>query len=100
VLAGGRAVARSKYRPDSWGTAEWVVVASGIAAVVGVVLAGKLYAGSLTTSTYPIVAPALPWPAAAGIVLALLPAWLPTVAVSRPRKSAPAEERQLVGAAR
>ena len=100
VVAGGHAVVRSKYRPDSWGKAEWAAVASGAAAVVGVILAGKLHPGSLHTSTYPIVAPALPWPAAVGIMLALLPAWLLPARVSRPHKGAAADERQLVGAAR
>jgi energy-coupling factor transport system permease protein len=76
VLLGGRGVVRSKYRPDPWRAAEWLVVGAGAAAVVGALLGGRLEPGSLHTGTYPIVAPQLPWAAVIGILLGLLPAWL------------------------
>jgi energy-coupling factor transport system permease protein len=75
ALFGGRQPTRTKYRPDSWHASEWIVVASGVAALVGMLLAGRLYPGSLHTTTYPLVVPQLPWPALAGLVLALIPAW-------------------------
>jgi energy-coupling factor transport system permease protein len=75
VLFGGRQPTRTKYRPDSWHASEWIVVASGVAALVGMLLAGRLYPGSLHTTTYPLVVPQLPWPAMVGLVLALVPAW-------------------------
>jgi energy-coupling factor transport system permease protein len=75
VLFGGRQPTRTKYRPDSWHASEWIVVASGVAALVGMLLAGRLYPGSLHTTTYPLVVPQLPWPALVGLVLALIPAW-------------------------
>jgi energy-coupling factor transport system permease protein len=99
VVFGGAGVVRSKYRPDPWRAPEWLAVLSGAAAVVGVLACGRLQPGSLHTSAYPIVAPALPWPAAVGVLLALLPAWL------TPRPSADAQpvavhvERPLIGAA-
>ena len=75
VLFGGRQPTRTKYRPDSWHAAEWIVVASGVAALAGMLVAGRLYPGSLHTTTYPLVVPQLPWPAMVGLVLALIPAW-------------------------
>jgi energy-coupling factor transport system permease protein len=75
VLFGGREASRTKYRPDPWRAPEWTVVASGAAALVGVLLAGHLDPGSLHTTTYPLAVPQLPWPAMIGIVLALAPAW-------------------------
>ncbi len=76
LLIGGRGVVRSQYRPDEWRGAEWAVLASGLAALAGVVAAGRIDPGSLHTGAYPIAAPQLPWPALAGILLAALPAWL------------------------
>jgi energy-coupling factor transport system permease protein len=76
VLFGGRQPTRTKYRPDSWHAAEWIVVGSGVAALAGMLVAGRLYPGSLHTTTYPLVVPQLPWPAVLGLVLALVPAWL------------------------
>ena len=75
VLFGGRQPTRTKYRPDSWHASEWIVVASGVAALLGMFVAGRLYPGSLHTTTYPLVVPQLPWPALVGLVLALIPAW-------------------------
>jgi energy-coupling factor transport system permease protein len=76
VLFGGRQPTRTKYRPDSWRASEWIVVASGGAALAGMLVAGRLYPGSLHTTTYPLVVPQLPWPAMLGLVLALIPAWV------------------------
>jgi energy-coupling factor transport system permease protein len=76
VLFGGRQLTRTKYRPDSWHAAEWIVVGSGVAALAGMLVAGRLYPGSLHTTTYPLVVPQLPWPAVLGLVLALVPAWV------------------------
>lgn len=84
VLFGGREASRTKYRPDPWRTPEWVVVACGAAALVGVLLAGRLSPGSLHTTTYPLVVPQLPWTAIVGIVVALIPAW-----VTSPQTPAP-----------
>jgi energy-coupling factor transport system permease protein len=75
VLFGGRQPTRTKYRPDAWHASEWIVVVSGVAALAGMLVAGRLYPGSLHTTTYPLVVPQLPWPALVGLVLALVPAW-------------------------
>jgi energy-coupling factor transport system permease protein len=76
VLFGGRQPTRTKYRPDSWRASEWIVVSSGVAALAGMLVAGRLYPGSLHTTTYPLVVPQLPWPALLGLVVALIPAWV------------------------
>ena len=100
VLLGGKGVVRSKYRPDPWRAPEWLTVAAGAAAVAGVVLAGRWQPGSLQTGTYPIVAPALPWPALAGIVLALLPAVLTPRPLTEAAPGRPASRHTLVGVGR
>jgi energy-coupling factor transport system permease protein len=75
VLFGGRDATRTKYRPDAWRGPEWIVVGAGAAALLGIVVAGRVNPGALHTTTYPLVTPQLPWPALIGIVLALVPAW-------------------------
>ncbi|HEX7105427.1 MAG TPA: energy-coupling factor transporter transmembrane protein EcfT [Acidothermaceae bacterium] len=97
VLLGGHGVVRTKYRPDAWGAPEWLVVAAGLAAVLGMIGAGRVAPGSLHTGAYPIVAPALPWPAVVGLAMALLPAFLST---KRPASSRRIETGELIGAAR
>jgi len=76
ALFGGRQPTRTKYRPDAWRSSEWIVVASGVAGLAGMLVAGRLYPGSLHTTTYPLVVPQLPWPALLGLLLALVPAWI------------------------
>jgi len=100
VLLGGRGIVRSKYRPDPWRGPEWLTVCAGAAALVGAILAGRIYPGSLHTGTYPIATPQLPWPALVGIVIALTPAWLsprPNAEIAAPAASSTG--RELVGAA-
>lgn len=98
VLLGRRSVTRSRYRPDVWRGPEWLTVAAGVTAFAGVVVAGQLFPGSLHTNAYPIEAPALPWPALAGLLLALAPAWLTPAARAATPASMPA--RELAGVAR
>jgi energy-coupling factor transport system permease protein len=76
ALLGNRDTTRTKYRPDAWGTTEWIVVGAGVAALVGFVVAGRLQPGSLHTTTYPLALPELPWPALLGLLAALVPAWI------------------------
>lgn len=74
LVARGRRTPRTRYRPDPWGWQEWVVVASGLAATAGVMVTARLDPVALTQPLYPLAVPALPWPAIAGILTALLPA--------------------------
>ena len=41
LVVGGRRSDRTRYRPDPWLVAEWVVSACGLAAVIGVVISGR-----------------------------------------------------------
>lgn len=67
---------RSRYRPDPWGTPEWLTVAAGASAVGALVAAGHVGVGGLHPDYSPLVAPALPLLPAIGIVLAALPAFV------------------------
>jgi energy-coupling factor transport system permease protein len=64
---------RSRYRPDCWRVAEWLVVTAGLVAVTGVVVAGRYDPSSLTQPLYPLGLPAVPLAALAGILIATLP---------------------------
>jgi energy-coupling factor transport system permease protein len=73
---GGRRGVRSRYRPDPWALPEWVTAGSGVLAGAAVIASGVLDPAALQPSTHPLVVPPLPWLATAGLLLALLPAWL------------------------
>lgn len=74
-LAGRRAV-RSRYRPDRWAAPERWTAATGIVAAVAVVVAGISDPAGLAPPVVPLTAPPLPPLATAGVLVALLPAWL------------------------
>lgn len=86
-VLGARRGGRSRYRPDAWSLAEWLVVACGVAAVVGAVVAPT---GQLSPSTSPAQWPAVPPTALAGIAVALLAGWAapPLPRSRRPRAAA------------
>jgi len=75
LFASGRRAVRTRYRPDPWRLPEWVVGFSGLAALVGMVAAARLPGGeaALDSFTVPLVWPALPAAAVAGIMAGLLP---------------------------
>ena len=83
VLVGGALVigglvasshgSRTRYRPDRWLGAEWLVVAAGLAAVAGVVAAGSNDPNALVQPLYPLALPAGPVLALAGILAATMP---------------------------
>ena len=64
---------RSRYRPDRWHVAEWLVVVAGLAAVAGVVATGSNNPNALSQPLYPLALPAGPAIALAGILVATLP---------------------------
>jgi energy-coupling factor transport system permease protein len=91
LVARGRRTERTSYRPDPWGWQEWLVLASGSAAVAGVLLAGRHDPESLVQPLYPLAWPELPVAAVLGIVVGALPA----VVAPRPQPSiSPPEERR------
>jgi energy-coupling factor transport system permease protein len=84
----GRRVRRSVYRPDPWRLSETLVAGSGLAATAVLVLTSTVDPGNLYPSLEPLSWPALPLAATAGVLVALLPAWLappPVSVVTAPR---------------
>ncbi|MEO7269701.1 MAG: energy-coupling factor transporter transmembrane component T [Knoellia sp.] len=88
IWLGGRANARSTYRPDPWRSPEWLTIASGVAAALAVHLAARGDAASLGMPLAPLAVPALPLMAVAGFLVAALPAFL-TPAPPPPATRAP-----------
>ncbi|WP_426560982.1 energy-coupling factor transporter transmembrane protein EcfT [Angustibacter sp. McL0619] len=76
LLVGARRDPRSRYRPDPWALPEWLTAASGIAAAGLVIAAAQRAEPGLIPVTVPAQWPTLPWLAASGVLLGLLPAWL------------------------
>jgi energy-coupling factor transport system permease protein len=83
TFAGHRTV-RSRYRPDPWTLPEWVTATSGIVAAAAAIVGVLLDPAGMTPSTHPLVVPSLPVLPTAGILLALLPAWLTPPPTLRP----------------
>jgi energy-coupling factor transport system permease protein len=86
----GRRVRRSVYRPDPWRLPETLVAGSGLAAAAVLVLTSTVDPGHLYPSLEPLSWPGLPLVGAAGVLVALLPAWLappPVSVVTAPREA-------------
>ena len=71
---GSRRVAHTDYRPDTWHWPEWAVAASGVACGALVTIASHLDPAGVIPPISPVGWPPLPWLAAAGTLLALIPA--------------------------
>jgi energy-coupling factor transport system permease protein len=76
LALGGQRTLRSRYRPDPWRGPEWVTAAAGVAAITGSVATGLLAPAMLVPDPLPLGALPLPPLASAGVLVALLPAWL------------------------
>jgi energy-coupling factor transport system permease protein len=72
MVVSGRRVERSRYRPDRWLAAEWLVVALGIAAPVGVAVAAAMDPASVGWTLSPLSWPAVPPVAVVGIAASLV----------------------------
>jgi energy-coupling factor transport system permease protein len=100
-VLGARAGGRTRYRPDPWRVPEWAVAATGCVAASGVVVAGVVGV-ALDPSTSPPQLPGLPLLPLAGVLMAILPAWLaPPLPAPRAvgAAAAPMPTREVVGAA-
>lgn len=75
VLA-GRRTRHTRYRPDRWLGAEWLIVAIGATSVACVAAGAGLDPASLAVQTAPLTWPTLPILPAIGIMLAAVPAVL------------------------
>ncbi|WP_406831418.1 energy-coupling factor transporter transmembrane component T [Pedococcus sp. KACC 23699] len=85
LRVGGRAVARTAYRPDPWGLPEWLVAGSGVAAAALVMVSAHADPAALTLPLEPLAPPGLPLLAVAGLLLGALPA---VAAPEPPRRGA------------
>jgi energy-coupling factor transport system permease protein len=74
VVARGRRSPRTRYRPDPWARAEWLVALAGLATLAAFVATAWLGHGDLHPGTFPLQTPRLAALPALGIVIALLPA--------------------------
>jgi energy-coupling factor transport system permease protein len=72
----GRSARTTRYRPDPWRTAEWVVAASGLAVAVGLFLAGHVNPDNLDPSLQPLQWPTLQALPLMAILMGALPAWI------------------------
>jgi energy-coupling factor transport system permease protein len=101
MVAGGRRVHTSRYRPDPWAGPEWLVAATGAAVAIGMFVVGHVDPANLDPSLQPLQWPTLPWAAVVVILVGALPAWftppppLTSVVPSPPR---PAREPNVVAA--
>jgi energy-coupling factor transport system permease protein len=75
LALGSRRVERSRYRPDLWAAAEWIVVVSGVVAGAVLVLAHGRDFVALTPSLDPVTWPGLPLVPALAILVAAIPAF-------------------------
>ena len=71
-----RGIIRTRYRPDIWGRAEWLVAGSGLLVTFGVALVGVVTPTSIVAGLEPLMWPAIdPWLLAV-LAAAAAPAWL------------------------
>jgi energy-coupling factor transport system permease protein len=75
LTLGGRRTRRSTYRPDPWALPEWLVAGTGLTAAAAMFAAVETDPASLYLASV-IAVPPVPLLAAAGILVAMLPAVL------------------------
>jgi energy-coupling factor transport system permease protein len=79
LAVAGRRTGRTRYRPDPWRLPEWVTAGAGVAAAAATIAGGLLDPAALAPSLVPLRELPLPWLPIAGLLVALLPAWLTPV---------------------
>ncbi|MFG2820314.1 energy-coupling factor transporter transmembrane protein EcfT [Kitasatospora sp. NPDC048365] len=84
LALGGRRSVRTRYRPDPWALPEWLTAGSGLAVAGLLILLAGRHPEAFSPSVVPLTAPQLPLPAAAAVLIGLLPA---LVAPDPPRSS-------------
>ena len=74
VISRGRRSVRTRYRADRWRAPETAVAASGVVALVALLVTAAVQPGALDPGVFPLEAPAAAPLALAGVLAALLPA--------------------------
>ena len=74
VVTHERGARRSRYRADSWRVVETAVAASGVTALLALLVTAALQPSALQPGVFPLQAPAVAPLALAGVLAALLPA--------------------------
>jgi energy-coupling factor transport system permease protein len=89
ALAGRRSI-RTRYRPDPWRLAEWLVLLAGVGTALLFAGASWLGVPGMDTPVDPPAWPTLPLIALLGVALAMTPAWTsPALPPSAARDRAP-----------
>lgn len=73
LAAGSRQRLRSRYRPDRWGWAEWIIAGSGLATMALFIVAGDIGTPGMLISFAPLAVPPLPLLPVAATLVALAP---------------------------
>jgi energy-coupling factor transport system permease protein len=76
LMAIGRRVVRSRYRPDPWRIEEWAVSIVGITVAAVIIAVSAADLAALHPSLQPLRWPELPVLPAAAVLLGTLPAWI------------------------
>jgi energy-coupling factor transport system permease protein len=82
LAVGGRRTNRTRYRPDVWGTPEWLVSGAGAVVLASFVVASVAGVRGMQLVVYPLSFPTLPLLPTIGILVGLVPA----VAAPAPRR--------------
>lgn len=75
-VLGGRGGRRTRYRPDPWALPESIVAGTGVAAAASFAIAAAAGVPGMNLLVVPLVVPTLPLLPLAGVLTALVPAWL------------------------
>ncbi len=82
---GGRRIQRTAYRPDTWHIPETIVALTGVTSAIAMFAAGSIDPAALHPSIVPLEWPVFVPLASAGILVAMLPAWVaPPVRLAAP----------------
>ena len=94
----GRGAHTTRYRPDPWRTAEWLVAASGLFVATGLFLAGHVNPANLNPSLQPLEWPTIQLVPLLAILAGALPAWIaPPPRLAAPHDPAGARVPTMVG---
>jgi energy-coupling factor transport system permease protein len=89
MAVGGRRTNRTRYRPDMWGTPEWLVFGSGAVVLLSLIVASVLGVTGLQLVVYPLHFPTLPILPVVGILVGMVPAVAAPVARGAPGTRGP-----------